>query len=409
MTSRVVVTGMAGITSLGDDWETIATAIVAKRNGIVYMDAWDCYVDLNTRLAGPVPHFALPAHFTRKNTRSMGRVSQLATLSAENAVRDAALLEHPVLRNGRTGVAFGSSTGSTDAVRDFGTMLTTHDTRSVNATSYIRMMPHTAPVNIALYLGVRGRILPTSSACTSGSMAIGQAYEAIRHGQQTVMLAGGAEELCPSEAAVFDTMFATSTRNSTPHLSPRPYDRDRDGLVIGEGAGCLVLEELEHALHRGAHIHAEVAGYGTNSDGAHVTQPEAETMGIAMQLAMDSAQISHSAIGYVGGHGTATEQGDIAETHATNRVMGRKPISSLKSYFGHTLGACGAVESWLTIEMMNRDWYVPTLNLSTVDSRCADLDYLQDEPRLMQHEYVMKNNFAFGGINTSLIFRRWSA
>ncbi len=409
MTKRVVVTGMAGITSLGDDWDSIAAAVLEKRNGIVRMDEWDVYADLNTRLAGPVPGFRLPPHFTRKQTRSMGRVSQLATVAAEMAVRDAALLDHRALRNGRSGVAFGSSTGSTDAVRDFGTMLTTHDTRGINATSYIRMMGHTAPVNIALYFGLRGRILPTSSACTSGSMAIGQAYEAIQHGQQTIMLAGGAEELCPSEAAVFDTMFATSTRNDAPHRSPRPYDQDRDGLVIGEGAGCLVLEELEHARQRGARVHAEVVGYGTNSDGAHVTQPEAETMGIAMQLALDNAGIPGTAIGYVSGHGTATEQGDIAETQATHRILGRKPISSLKSYFGHTLGACGAVESWLTIEMLNRDWYIPTVNLTTVDSRCGDLDYVQHDPRLMQHEYVMKNNFAFGGINTSLIFRRWQS
>ena len=223
------------------------------------------------------------------------------------------------------------------------------------------------------------------------------------------MLAGGAEELCASEAAVFDTMFATSTRNDTPHLSPRPYDKDRDGLVIGEGAGCIILEELEHARARGAHIHAELVGYGTNSDGAHVTRPEADTMGIAMQLALEDAGLPPTAIGYVNGHGTATDQGDVAETQATRHILGHTPISSLKSYFGHTLGACGAVESWLSIEMMNRDWYIPTLNLTTVDDRCGDLDYLQGEPRRMQHEYVMNNNFAFGGINTSLIFKRYAA
>jgi 3-oxoacyl-[acyl-carrier-protein] synthase II len=240
-------------------------------------------------------------------------------------------------------------------------------------------------------------------------MGIGQAYEAIKFDRQSLMLAGGAEELCPSEAAVFDTLFATSTRNDTPHLTPRPYDRARDGLVIGEGAGCLILEELQHAQERGAAIHAEVVGYGSNSDGAHVTQPEAETMGIAMQLALDDAGLPASVIGYVNGHGTATEHGDIAETQATRNVLGCKPISSLKSYFGHTLGACGAVESWLTIEMMNRDWYIPTANLVDIDDRCGELDYLQHEPRRMQHEYTMSNNFAFGGINTSLIFKRWQS
>ncbi|MCC6201039.1 MAG: beta-ketoacyl-ACP synthase [Moraxellaceae bacterium] len=406
---RVVVTGMAGITSLGHDWDSIANAVIEKRNGICRMDEWDIYADLNTRLGAPVHDFTVPAHFTRKKTRSMGRVALMSTVAAEKSLRDAGLLEHPVLKSGHTGIAFGSSTGSTDAIRDFGSMLINHDARGINATSYIRMMSHTAAVNVALYFGLRGRTLPTSSACTSGSMAIGQAYEAIKYGKQAVMLAGGAEELCASEAAVFDTMFATSTRNDTPHLSPRPYDKDRDGLVIGEGAGCIILEELEHARARGAHIHAELVGYGTNSDGAHVTRPEADTMGIAMQLALEDAGLPPTAIGYVNGHGTATDQGDVAETQATRHILGHTPISSLKSYFGHTLGACGAVESWLSIEMMNRDWYIPTLNLTTVDDRCGDLDYLQGEPRRMQHEYVMNNNFAFGGINTSLIFKRYAA
>ena len=404
---RVVVTGMAGVTSLGNDWDSILRAVQEKRTGIRRMPAWDVYTDMNTRLAGPVLDFVPSAHFTRKNTRSMGRVALMATVAAERSLQDAALIDHPVLKSGRAGVAFGSCTGSTDSVRDFGLMLTNQNTRGINANSYIRMMAHTAPVNVALYFGLKGRVLPTSSACTSGSMSIGQAYEAIKYGHQSVMLAGGAEELCPSEAAVFDTLFATSTRNDVPHLTPRPYDRARDGLVIGEGAGCLILEELQFAQQRGAHIHAEVVGYGSNSDGAHVTQPEAETMGIAMQLALDDAGVAASAIGYINGHGTATEHGDIAETQAARRVLGRKPISSLKSYFGHTLGACGAVESWLTIEMMNRDSYLPTANLTEVDERCGELDYLQDEPRRMQHEYTMSNNFAFGGINTSLIFRRW--
>lgn len=405
---RVVVTGMAGITSLGSDWNTIQQAMIEGRNGIRTMHNWDVYSNLHTRLGGPVSDFVLPAHFTRKKTRSMGRVSMMAVRSAEIALIDAGLLDHAILHSGKTGVAFGSSTGSPDAIREFGGMLINHDVGSINATSYIRMMGHTAAVNTALYFGLQGRILPTSSACTSGSMGIGQAYEAIKYGKQTVMLAGGGEELCATEAAVFDTLFATSLKNDAPESSPRPFDRDRDGLVIGEGAAYLILEEYEFAQARGARIHAELVAYGSNSDGAHVTRPEARTMGIAMQLALDDAGLDAGAIGYVSAHGTATEQGDIAESHATRDIMGRKPVSSLKGHFGHTLGACGAVESWLSIEMMNRDWYAPTLNLENIDARCADLDYLQYEPRRMQNAYIMNNNFAFGGINTSLIFKRWS-
>ncbi len=222
------------------------------------------------------------------------------------------------------------------------------------------------------------------------------------------MAAGGAEELCAADSAVFDTLFAASLKNDTPELTPRPFDAGRDGLVIGEGAGTLILEDLEHAQARGATIHAEVVGYGTNSDGAHITQPTAATMQAVMELALQDAGLSPDAIGYVNAHGTATEFGDIAETTATHAVFGsRMPISSLKSYFGHTLGACGALEAWLTIEMMNRDWYAPTLNLDNVDPRCGELDYIAGQGRTLHNEYVMSNNFAFGGINTSLIFKRW--
>jgi len=223
------------------------------------------------------------------------------------------------------------------------------------------------------------------------------------------MLAGEGEELCPSQAAVFDTLFATSVMNDTPELTPRPYDKNRDGLVIGEGACTFILEELEHAKARGARIFAEVIGFGTNSDGAHVTQPASETMGVAMQLALADAGLPASEIGYVNGHGTATDKGDVAETQATEKIMGNKmPISTLKSYYGHTLGACGATEAWLAIEMMNSDWYAPTINLTEVDPECGELDYIMDGGRSMNNEYIMSNNFAFGGINTSLIFKRWS-
>jgi 3-oxoacyl-[acyl-carrier-protein] synthase II len=406
---RVVVTGMAGVTSLGADWDTIIAAMQAGQNGIVRMDDWDKYEGLHTRLAGPVLDFVTPAHFSRKSTRGMGRVALMSTVVAERAVQDAGLKDDAIIRSGQTGVAFGSSTGSVDAVKEFAAMLLDHHTSKINATTYIRMMGHTTAVNISVYFGLQGLTLPTSSACTSGSMAIGQAYEAIKYGKQTVMLAGGAEELSATEAAVFDVMYATSQRNDAPKTTPQPFDQHRDGLVIGEGAGCLVLEEYEHAKARGATIYAEIMGYGSNTDGAHVTQPQQETMAGCMQLSLKDAALDASAIGYVSAHGTATDQGDVAESNATAQVLGKKPISSLKSYFGHTLGACGALEAWLGIEMLNRDQFVPSLNLQQIDERCGDLDYIQHHSRHISTEYIMSNNFAFGGINTSLIFRRASA
>lgn len=405
---RVVVTGMAGVSSLGSDWATLAANFEANRSGIRRMDEWDRYTELNTRLAGPIDDFAVPRHWTRKQLRSMGRVSRLSVYAAERALADAGLLEEPSIRDGRMGVACGSSTGSTEEIKAFGNMLLNAVADGLNANSYIRMMPHTTAANISIFFGLTGRVIPTSSACTSGSQGIGYAYEAIKFGRLPLMLAGGAEELCATEAMVFDALYATSLKNDAPHTSPRPYDSARDGLVIGEGAGMLVLEELEHALARGARIHAELVGFGSNADGQHATKPEQRTMGRAMTLALEDADLSPDAIGYVNGHGTATDQGDVAETLATREVFGRAvPISSQKSFLGHTLGACGALESWFSIEMMNRDRYIHTLNLDTIDPRCGELDYLVGAPRAMQHEYVMNNNFAFGGVNTSLIFRRW--
>ncbi|MBA1202372.1 beta-ketoacyl-ACP synthase [Pseudomonas capeferrum] len=406
---RVVITGMAGITSLGRDWATISKNFAANRSGIRRMDEWNRFEELNTRLAGPIDDFTVPGHWTRKQLRSMGRVSRLAVAAAERALTDAGLLDDPSIRDGSMGVACGSSTGSTEEIKAFGNMLLNSVADGLNANSYVRMMPHTTAANISIFFGLTGRLIPTSSACTSGSQGIGYAYEAIKFGRLPMMLAGGAEELCPTEAMVFDALYATSLKNDTPHLSPRPYDSARDGLVIGEGAGMLVLEELEHALARGATIHAEIVGFGSNADGQHTTRPEESTMRRAMELALADADLSPKAIGYVNGHGTATEQGDIAETLATNKLFGAQmPISSQKSFLGHTLGACGALESWFSIEMMNRDQYVHTLNLDNVDPLCGELDYLRGEPRYLCNDYVMNNNFAFGGVNTSLIFRRWN-
>lgn len=406
---RVVVTGMGGLSPIGLDWPEVEKNLRARRGAVRRMPEWDVLADLNTRLGAPLPEFQLPPHYDRKRTRSMGRVGILATRSAEMAIEDAGLIDDPVLTGGRTGVAYGSSSGSPPAIADLGKMMLAHDMDSINANTYIQIMPHTTAVNVAVFFGICGRLIPTSTACTSGSMAIGFAYEAIRNGNQTVMVAGGSEELSVSQAAVFDTLFATSTRNDAPETTPRPFDADRDGMVVGEGAGTLVLEELDHALARGAPIHAEVVGFGTNSDGKHVTQPTAETMEAAMRLALEDADISGAEIGYVNAHGTATDLGDISESQATYAALGPdKPISSLKSYMGHTLGACGSLEAWITVEMQKRDWYAPTINLVTVDPQCAALDYITGEGRSLETEFVMNNNFAFGGVNTSLIFRRWS-
>ncbi|MDA0406350.1 beta-ketoacyl-ACP synthase [Vibrio alginolyticus] len=406
MNRRVVVTGMSGVTAFGNNWQSVEPKLRDCQNATQYMPSYEQYDGLNTKLAAPILDFELPKHYKRKQVRGMGRVSKLATVATENALSQASLIGNDVLTNGQTGIAYGSSTGSTDAIGAFGVMLNEKTTKAITATTYVQMMPHTTAVNVGLFFGLKGRVIPTSSACTSGSQAIGYAYEAIKHGYQTVMVAGGAEELCPTESAVFDTLFATSLKNEDPKSTPRPYDSDRDGLVIGEGAGTLVLEEYEHAVARGAKIYAEIIGFASNCDAAHVTQPQMETMQICMEMALQNAGIPAEKIDYVSAHGTATDRGDIAESNATANALGKVPISSLKSYFGHTLGACGAIEAWLGLEMMHTGWFNPTLNLKNLDEQCGDLDYIAGQGRELDVKYLMSNNFAFGGINTSIIFKK---
>ncbi|MBF6568213.1 MAG: beta-ketoacyl-ACP synthase [Candidatus Binataceae bacterium] len=404
---RVVVTGMCGITALGEDWPVIRSRMAEGQTAVRRMPEWERYDGLNTRLAAPIAGFDVSQRYHRKKLRTMGPVSRMAVYASELAIADAGLTGDRCVTGGRTGIAYGSSFGSPEPVLGFAEMMTKGSSSKLNGTSYLQMMSHSAAVNIGLFFGVTGRIIPTSSACTSGSHAIGYGAETIRHGLQDVMIVGGADELSVAEAAVFDTLFATSTRNDAPETTPRPFDRDRDGLVIGEGAATLVLEEFEHARARGARIHAEVAAYGTNSDGNHATQPSPETMAAAMRIALEYAQLPASAIGFINGHGTATEWGDIAESRATADVFGnRVPIHTLKSFLGHTLGACGAIEAWLGLAMMREGWFAPTVNLVNVDERCADLDYVMRAGRRLEIEYLMSNNFAFGGINTSLIFKR---
>ena len=283
MTRRVVVTGMGGVTSLGNDWPTIRACFAAGKTGIRRMPEWDRYTGVNTRLAAPVEGFDVEERYDRKKLRTMGPVSRLAVYASEQALADAGLIGTRHLAGGRAGVAYGSSFGSHQAVLGFAQLMLSGASSKLNGTSYVQMMSHTTAVNVGLFFGITGRIVPTSSACTSGSQGIG----------------------------------------------------------------------------------------------------------------------------FVNGHGTATDWGDLEESKATAAVLGHQmPIHSLKSYFGHTLGACGSIEAWLGIEMMKEGSFAPTANLANVDERCAELDYVKGAARWLDIEYLMSNNFAFGGINTSLIFKR---
>jgi 3-oxoacyl-[acyl-carrier-protein] synthase II len=406
---RVVVTGMHGICPIGDGWPAVRAALLGGRSGVAIVPEWERIEGLRTRLGAPVIGFQASPAWPRKKTRGMGRVALLAAGAVEAALSHAGLRDDARVHDGTLGLAFGSTSGTPEAMVEYARAFgVERSTKGASPTDYLRLMSHTCAANLALLFEIRGRVVPTCSACTSGSQAIGVAYEAVAFGRQRVMVAGGAEELHAIEASVFDMLLATSTKSDTPARTPRPFDVARDGLVVGEGAGALVLEDLDLARERGATILAEVVGYGTCCDGTHLTQPDSGGMQRAMELALADARLDASDVGYVNAHATATELGDVAESAATHRVFGeRVPVSSLKGHLGHTLGACGALEAWITLEAVREGFLPPTLNLDDVDPRCAPLDHVRGAPRSADVDVIMSNNFAFGGINTSLVIRRW--
>jgi 3-oxoacyl-[acyl-carrier-protein] synthase II len=405
---RIVVTGLGLASPLGNDHETLMDSLHSGRSGITRMPEWDVYSQLATRVAGRVAGISA-SDFPRKKVRTMGRVGLLSLFATESAVAHAGLSVE-ALQDQRLGICYGSTHGSSSDQESFcRSVFESGGFEGIAGSAYLRFMSHTCAANLAAYYGVVGRVVPTIAACASGSLAIGTGYENILSKRQDIMLCGGAEELHFVHAGVFDIVYAASSQfNHSPELTPRPFDKGRDGLAVAEGAGTLVLEELTRAQERGATILAEIEGYGLSCDGTHVTNPSADGMAQSMELALRDAGIQPSDVGYINAHGTGTEVGDIAESIATHRVFGEKvPISSTKGHMGHTLGACGAIEAAICIGILQRGFLPPTRNLEEVDDRCAPLDYVMGEARSAQPTRVMSNNFAFGGINTSLIFKKY--
>ena len=405
-THRVVITGLGLSSPIGDSLEEVSRSLREGRSGVVRMEGWDQLEGFATRL-GAVCKTDLSI-LPKKRTRTMGRVALLATWATTRAVEDAGLSQE-ILSNSRTGLAYGSTSGSMPAVEDYLRKLSLERTvNGIQSATYLKLMSHTAPANLAAYFQIRGRVLTTCSACVSSSQAIVYGYEAIKYGLQEAMVCGGAEEMHITNASVFDIMFATSRGyNDTPELTPRPFDEKRDGLVVGEGAGTLILESLEHAQQRGAKIYAEVLGAATNCDGWHMTAPSDEGMTRVLQESLRDAQLSPDKVDYVNAHATATGIGDVCESTAVSRVLGtRVPISSTKGFTGHTLGACGAIEAGFCLAMFKDGFLAPNKNLDQPDPQCPALDYVMGAPRQASPQIIMTNNFAFAGINTSIILRR---
>lgn len=406
---RVVITGVGLVTPIGCSLDEVSRALREDVSGVRVQKEWDALAGLSTRLGGEVTGVTL-AGKDRKKIRSMGRVARLALTATESAIADAGLRADEVMA-ARTGLAYGSTHGSSSAYVDFaGPLLARMSFEGLPTTSYLKFMTHTCAANLAQYYGITGRVVSTCAACVSGSQAVGAGLEAIRAGKADVMICGGAEEMHYATAVTFDLLMATSVRyNASPDSSPRPFDAKRDGLVIGEGAGTLVLESEEHARARGATILAELVAWGTNCDGEHLTAPSRNGMKTAMELALAAAGVDRDAVDYVNAHATGTDLGDVEESHATWEVFERAvPISSIKSYMGHTLGACGAIEAIASVRMMQDGFLAANRNLEEVDPRCAKLGYVREHAKATP-KLVMSNNFAFGGVNTSLILRRWEA
>jgi 3-oxoacyl-[acyl-carrier-protein] synthase II len=405
---RVVITGVGLTSPIGHSLEEVTAALRDGRSAIRPMPQWSTIGQLGCLVAGPVEGLELTRRWPRKKSRTLGRVAALGVVATEAAVLDAGLSEEE-LHAEDVGLAYGSTHGSSTELESFCRDLFANNSLArVTSSAYLKFMSHTCAANLALFFGIRGRVLSTSAACVSASQAIGAGFESIKAGAASLMVCGGAEELHFVHAGVFDVLYAASTKyNDRPELTPRPFDRDRDGLVVSEGAGTVVLESLERAQARGARIHAELVGYGTTCDGTHLTHPSVDGMGRALEAALRSARLAPKDIDYINAHATATLAGDVCESAATLRAVGDKvPLSSTKGQTGHTLGACGAIEVGLCLAMMKAGFIAPTRNLEHVDPECRALDYVMGGTRAATLDTVMSNNFAFGGINTSLILRR---
>jgi len=403
---RVVISGVGAVSPLGNDVRLLVEGVEQGKSAVQYMEGWDRYVGLRSLVAAPAElrnEKAIP----RKSRRSMGRMSFFAVQATEQALADAGLGEE-VLSSARLGCVIGSTMGSAKSLNEtFETMLPERDLSRLTAMKFFQCLSHTAAMNVAQYLGITGCVMATSAACASSLQAIGTGYDLIRMGRQDVVLCGGAEELHPTVTASFDILLATSTGyNDDPQRTPRPFDSERDGLVCGEGCGIVALEEYERALARRAKIYAEVIGYHTGGSGQHVSQSNRESIVRCLREVLSGAGLSAGDVDYINAHGTATRHGDEVEAEAIRAVFGDSvPVSSLKGYFGHTLGASGALELIVSLAMMAKGVVFPTLNLDSVDEGCKGIGHVMS-PLSRDVRVVMKNCFAFGGINAVLVCRR---
>ncbi|MGC9194449.1 MAG: beta-ketoacyl synthase N-terminal-like domain-containing protein [Syntrophobacteraceae bacterium] len=409
MSRRVVVTGYAAITPIGNTKSEILRHLSGGLSGVKAMRSDGLLTKhIHSGVFGSVD-YPIDYDFSRQYRKTMGPVAYYACQVAKEALA-ASGLDKEFITSGRMGVAFGSTHGSPTVQRQiyrafFGDGDTTFN--SVGAVDYLKSMVHTTAVNITKMFGITGRVISSSTACTTSSQSIGFGYEAVKFGLQDAMLCGGADEYDTTTVAVFDNLLACSTAfNDTPHLTPRPFDLRRDGLVVGEGAAAVVLEEYESARRRGAVILGEILGFACNNNGGDLILPNRDGIVQTIRLGLESAGISADQVDLVCAHATATKMGDAIEAQAIGKTYGQGPlVTALKSYMGHTMGSCGAIETIMTLMMMHEHFVAPTLNLDEVDERCAMIRHTRRLTE-MHIGIAAVQNFAFGGVNTNLILRK---
>ncbi len=405
---RAVITGMGAVSPLGYGVEELISGLESGRCATRFMQEWAGHKGLNSKVAAPLA-LKNKSDIPRKYRRTMSPMSIFAAQASDQALESGGIERAEAAGNPRFGCIIGHTSGSPQTLHSAYTELVENANLGLLGSSdFFRCISHTAALNVAQYLGITGTVMASSAACASGLQAVGAGTDLIRTGRQDVVLCGGAEELHMTVTGSFDILFATSTHyNDTPAKTPRPFDRDRDGLVCGEGAGMLLLEEYGRAKKRGATILAEITGYHTCGNGAHISRSNPQSMELCMATALASAGIQTADLDYVNAHATGTEQGDSAEARALAALLSEEkvPVSGLKGYLGHTLGASGPIELICSLAMMEKGLIYPTLNLDNIAEDCAGITHVR-EPLERPIECFLKNSFAFGGINAAIVCRK---
>lgn len=412
MKHRVVVTGMGVVTALGSDIETFWNNLLEGKSGVSHIEAFDV-TDYPTQIAASVKDFNPEDFMDKKDTRRMDRFVQFAVAASKNALEDAKLDVREQTNPDRVGVIVGSGIGGLGTWEDQHTILMEKGVKRVSPFFIPMMIANMASGQVSITVGARGPNTAAVSACATGTHSIGDAYKIIQRGDADVMICGGAEAtIRPIGMAGFCAMRAMSTRNDEPERASRPFDVDRDGFVMGEGAGVLVLESLEHALARGARIYGEVAGYGMSGDAHHMTEPDPTGAAMCMTRALADGELAPEQIDYINAHGTSTPVGDRSETKAIKSALGdhayKTAVSSTKSMTGHLLGAAGGVEAVICSLVLQHGMIPPTINLENQDPEC-DLDYVPNVARKADVQVAMSNSFGFGGHNATIVLKKYEA